>query len=176
LIAAFGRCECCLTDVPAFVECIETVSFESIVASVIRFGSGFEDEDIFDGNSVNVADSSELPVRNREISDVFSEEKADILPEHRIFDWEIDLKLPGLVPPFRPIYIYLKWIVLNSGNKLMKCWQKVLFTHQKHQQVLEFSLFRREITNELTVRNSFPLLLILDLIHRLRFARVFYEG
>ena len=74
------------------MECVETVSLESMVASVIRFGVGFEDEDIFDDDSVKVVDSSELPVRYREFSDVFSAEKADILPEHRKFDCEIELK------------------------------------------------------------------------------------
>ena len=76
----------------------------SFLASVIRFGEGFEDDDIFDQEVALTEDLTRLPECYAKFKDVFSENNADILPEHRRFDCEIELKSPDAVPPFRPIY------------------------------------------------------------------------
>lgn len=180
----FSRCDCYRAVTPAHVECLDVLSLGSVVASVVRFGEGLEDEEIFDGSEGEVKNMTELPVVYLEFRDVFSAMGADILPEHRKFDCEIELKSPDLVPPFRPIYnlsevdrIELKKYI---GEMLAKGFIRpskspagagVFFVPKKDKSKRLCVDYRW--LNELTVRNSFPLPLISDLIDRLRFAKVF---
>ena len=180
----FGRCDCINSEVPVSVDCSESVSLESVLASVIRFGVGFEDEEIFDGDLVKGSEDSELPVCYREFLDVFSAGKADILPEHRKFDCEIELKSPELVPPFRPIYNlsevdrielrqYIDEMLAKGFIRPSKSPAGAgVFFVPKKDKTKRLCVDYRGL-NELTVRNSFPLPLISDLIDRLRFAKVF---
>ena len=47
--------------------------------------------------------SSELPDQYKEYQDVFEKKNVDMLPQHRPYDYEIDLQ-EGTQPPFGPIY------------------------------------------------------------------------
>ena len=47
--------------------------------------------------------SNGLPDRYKEYQDVFEKKNADILPQHRLYDYGFDLQ-EGTQPPFGPIY------------------------------------------------------------------------
>ena len=180
----FCLCDCFLVDVLAHVDCLDVFSLESVVSSVIRFGEGLEDEEIFDGVLGKIDDSTKLPLMYMEFRDVFSAVKADILPEHRKFDCEIELKSPELVHPFRPIYnlsevdrIEFKRYIGEMRTKDFIRSSKspagagVFFVPKKDNSKRLCVDYRW--LNELTIRNSFPSPLISDLIDRLRFAKIF---
>lgn len=51
--------------------------------------------------------STGVPEEYHKYADVFSKSKADILPEHRLYDLKITLE-DGAAPPLGPIYLLLK--------------------------------------------------------------------
>ena len=91
----FNHCRC--NDSPL----IPNSNFDLDCGAVIRFGVGFDEDEVFDDVGVT-QDSSGLLDIYADFADVFSAQNADILPEHRKYDCEIILKSPDSIPPFRP--------------------------------------------------------------------------
>ena len=179
----FQRCKCIKNSnvTGFFVDSSSSIDMDC--ASVIRFGEGLEDEEVFD-DLLEQGEDSSLPKEYLEFKDVFSAKGADILPEHRKYDCEIILKSPDAVPPFRPIFNLSESdrIELKTWLEDMKAQKKIreskspagagVFFVPKKDKTKRLCVDYRWL-NELTVRNSFPLPLISDLIDRLRFAKVF---
>ena len=71
--------------------------------------------------------TTELPPKFAEFSDVFDPKNADELPPHRPYDCEIEL-LPGMSPPFGPIYplsrdeekLSLEYLEINTKRKFIR--------------------------------------------------------
>jgi hypothetical protein len=69
----------------------------------------------------------ELPHKYKAFIDVFDKDKANILPEHRLYDCPIDLQ-PGKEPPWGPIYnlspteleVLRKYIDENLRNSFIR--------------------------------------------------------
>lgn len=181
----FLNCSCCRVE----TKCVSIVEFclpvELDCASLIHFGEGLEDDEIYDDTPSNSSeDFSSLPEVYLDFKDVFSAAGADILPEHRKYDCEITLKSPDSVPPFRPIYslpeadrIELRKYITDMKAKgfiresSSPAGAGVFFVPKKDKTKRLCVDYRW--LNELTIRNSFPLPLINDLIDRLRFASIF---
>ena len=80
------------------------------------------DEDTFNDNV-----TIELPPKFADFSDVFDPKNADELPPHRPYDCEIEL-LPGMSPPFGPIYplskdeekLSLEYLEMNVKRKFIR--------------------------------------------------------
>lgn len=154
------------------------------LASVVRFCEDVELEDLYDEIPVGTEDWSRLPVNYGEFLDVFSGVRADILPAHRKFDCEIVLKESNAVPPFRPIYSLPEADRLELRKYITDMLQKGFIRESKSPAGAGVFFVPKKDTskrlcvdylllNELTVRNSFPLPLVSDLIDRLRYAKVF---
>ena len=183
---SFVNCECNkLKDIKPVVVLSYSSSLDQDCASVIRFGDGFEDDEILE-NKVDVSneDLTSIPEPYISFKDVFSVKEADLLPEHRKYDCEITLKSSDCVPPFRPIYslpeadrLELKKYITEMKAKgfiresSSPAGAGVFFVPKKDKTKRLCVDYRW--LNDLTVRNSFPLPLISDLIDRLRFAKIF---
>lgn len=100
---------------------------------------------------------------------------ADILPENRKFDCEIELKSSDLVPPFRPIYKLSEVDRIELKKEINEALAKgfirlskspagagVFFVPKKDSTKRSCVDYRW--LNELTVRNLYPMPLISDLI------------
>ena len=152
-------------------------------SAVIKFGEVMDDCDVFESCDSVVVDV-DLPLAYRDFVDVFSAVKADMLPEHRPYDCAITLKQPDCVPPFSPIYslseqdrISLKEYIdenLKKGfiRKSSSPAGAGVFFVPKKDGAKRLCVDYRGL-NELTVRNSFPMPLIADLLDRVRRAKVF---
>jgi hypothetical protein len=152
-------------------------------ASVIKFGEILDDSDIFDSVEPVVCDVV-LPVDYAQFEDVFSATKTDILPEHRLYDCEIQLKQPDSVPPYSPIYSLPEQDRLDLKKYIDEMLDKgfirksnspagagVFFVPKKDKSKRLCVDYRG--LNELTVRNSFPMPLISELLDRVRRAKIF---
>ena len=179
----FSNCSCEAGIVSGGID-LASPDVLSFVASVIRFGEGFEDDDIFDHDVNLFEDLTRLPECYTEFKDVFSETNADILPEHRRFDCEIELKSLDAVPPFRPIYNlgeadrtelkkYIEDMLAKGFIRASKspAGAAVFFVPKKDRSRRLCVDYRW--LNEMTVRNSFPLPLVSDLLDRLSRAKTF---
>ena len=124
-----------------------------------------------------------LPARYHDFSDVFEKKNADQLPEHRLYDCPIDLQ-EGAHPPFGPIYglaepelkalrEYLDENIAKGFIQPSKspAGAPILFVKKKDGS-LRLCVDYRGL-NRVTIRNRYPLPLILELLDRLRSARVF---
>jgi hypothetical protein len=124
-----------------------------------------------------------IPEKYATFADVFSKEKADILPEHRKYDCPIDLKEGGQ-PPFGPIYNLtqpeLKALKEYIDENLAKGFilhskspagAPILFVKKKDGS-LRLCVDYRGL-NSMTVKNRYPLPLIPQLLDQLSQAKVF---
>uniref|UniRef100_A0A8C6XG21 ribonuclease H n=1 Tax=Naja naja TaxID=35670 RepID=A0A8C6XG21_NAJNA len=104
-----------------------------------------------------------LPPELRDFADVFSEKEADGLPPHRPYDCPVDL-LPNASLP-------VEWFIRPSSSPLAA---PVLFVKKKTGDLRLCCNYCR--LNAITVRNRYPLPLILELMERLREATIFTKG
>ena len=125
----------------------------------------------------------QLPLEYHEFTSVFSEQLANILPQHRKFDIGIDLQ-EGKKVPWGPIYplseIELKTLRTYLDEQLTKgfiCPSKspagapIFFVKKKsgelHPVIDYWGL------NSITVKNRYPLPLIHEMLHRFSCAKIF---
>jgi hypothetical protein len=129
------------------------------------------------------AKKQKLPEIYREFSDVFSKERADLLPEHRKYDMKIELKT-GSQPPYGPIYNLtqdeLKALKEYLDENLAKGFivpskspagAPILFAKKKDGSLRLCVDYRK--LNSITVKDRFPIPLINSLIDRLQSAKIF---
>jgi len=179
----FPNCSCSNT-LPVSVANYDTSPVELDCAALIRFGEGFEDNDIYDDIPVVIEDFSDLPAAYLDFKDVFSAVYADILPEHRKYDCEIVFKDPSAIPPFRPIFNLPEADRAELSKQVNDLLRKGFIRYSKSPAgAAVFFVAKKDSSkrlcvdyrwlNALCVRNSFPLPLISDLITRLRNASIF---
>ena len=133
--------------------------------------------------SVKKDPESTIPDKYSAFSDIFSKEKAEILPQHRKYDCSIDIK-DGEHPPFGPIYNLtppeLKALREYIDENLAKGFIRhskspagapILFVKKKDGS-LRLCVDYRGL-NAITVKNRYPLPLISQLLDQLSKASVF---
>jgi hypothetical protein len=126
---------------------------------------------------------NDIPVVLHPYALVFSEEKANILPEHRIFDCAIEL-LPGVEPPHGRMYnltvsetTHLKeWVDDMEQKKFISPSASpyaapIFFVKKKDGSLRPCVDYRR--LNAITLRDRYPIPLISDLIRSLSTAKIF---
>lgn len=124
-----------------------------------------------------------VPKAYLEYADVFSEEAAAGLPDHRSFDHRMPL-MPGKTPPHGPLYklsenerkVLNDYIDENLKKGFIRysesqCSSPVLFVKKKDLS-LRLCVDYRGL-NAITVKNRYPLPLIQDLLDRLGLAVIF---
>ena len=124
-----------------------------------------------------------IPRKYAAFADVFSKEKADILPQHRKYDCSIDIK-DGKQPPFGPIYnltqpelkALREYIDENLAkgfirNSRSPAGAPILFVKKKDGS-LRLCVDYRGL-NALTIKNRYPLPLISQLLDQLSQAKIF---
>jgi hypothetical protein len=140
-------------------------------------------------NSINLDEDTQpslvrIPTEYQEFADVFSETKANQVPEHRPeFDMPIELK-PDCKPHFGPIYgmatsetIALKnYIAENLKKGFIRASKSpagspVLFVKKKDGSLRMCVDYRK--LNDITVKNRYPLPLISSILDRFRKSVIF---
>uniref|UniRef100_A0A670XUD3 ribonuclease H n=1 Tax=Pseudonaja textilis TaxID=8673 RepID=A0A670XUD3_PSETE len=130
-----------------------------------------------------VASAVSIPSELSDFSDVFSEQEADQLPPHRVYDCPVDL-IPGAPLPKGRLYSLSEPELVALREFLDKNLARgfirpsssplsapVLFVKKKSGELRLCCDYRR--LNSITVRNSYPLPLISELMERLREATIF---
>jgi hypothetical protein len=136
-----------------------------------------------------VARTKPCPVKNlvenpaQNFVDVFDKNKADQLPEHRPYDYLIDLE-EGHSPPFGPIYglagpdlqALRDYLIENLVKGFVQHSKSlvgapILFVKKKDGS-LKLCVDYRGL-NKITKKNRYPLPLILGLLDRLRTGKIF---
>ena len=114
---------------------------------------------------------------------VFSKQKADILPEHRFYDAPIDL-FPGVSPPWGPIYRLTqqeeKALEDYCNENLSKKWIQhskspagaPIFFVKKKDGSLQPCVDYKGLNN-ITIKNRYPLPLISSILVTLSKAKIF---
>ena len=133
--------------------------------------------------TINAVDPTSIPEQYQSYSDVFDKQKADMLPPHRSFDHRIPL-LEGKVPPFGPIYslsqteqaALKEYLDENLSKEFIVPLESpaaspILFVKKKDGS-LQLCVDYRWL-NEVTVKNRYPLLLIGDLLDKLKTAKIY---
>ena len=125
-----------------------------------------------------------LPARYNDFLDVFEKRNEDRLPAHQPYDCPIELE-DGAHPPFGPIYAlaepelealrtYLEENLAKGFIQPSKspAGAPILFVKKKDHGLLRLCVDYRGL-NKITLRNHYPLPLILTLLYRLRTGRIF---
>jgi hypothetical protein len=124
-----------------------------------------------------------LPKKYKDFANVFEKKKADQLPEHRPYNCPIDLE-EGQAPPFGPIYGLSKPELQALQNYLMENLAKGIIWHSKSLAGALILFVKKKDSslrlyvdycglNRITKKNRYPLPLILGLLDRLRFGKIF---
>ena len=122
-----------------------------------------------------------LSSKYEEFGDVFEKKNVDRLPEHRPYDCPIDLQ-EGASPPFGPIYGLSEPELQALRTYLDENLEKGFIQPSKSPTGAPILLVEKERwllcadyrgLNKITVRNRYPLPLILELLDRLRTGRIF---
>lgn len=171
-----------LVEIESEDESLDTLNLQLIKANDLE--SSLHVADLCPTISDEIVLCSAVRLDEDRISLGFSAVKADIIPEHRKFDCEIEFKSPELVPPFRPIYnlseVDRKELRLYIEDMLAKGFIRpskspagagVFFVRKKDSSKRLCVGYRW--LNELKVRNLFQLPMISDLADRLRYDKVF---
>ena len=126
---------------------------------------------------------TELPLIYQDLMDVGDKQQADKLPPHRPYDCPIEL-LPGASIPFGNIYPLagpeLKALKEYIEENLAKGFIRPssspagapIFFVKKKDGSLRPCIDYREL-NKITIKNRYPLPLILELLERVRHAKIF---
>jgi RNase H-like domain found in reverse transcriptase/Reverse transcriptase (RNA-dependent DNA polymerase)/Integrase zinc binding domain/Chromo (CHRromatin Organisation MOdifier) domain len=128
-------------------------------------------------------DLSKIPPEYHEFAKVFSQEEADKLPEHRLYDHKIRLK-DDTAPPWGPIYslspeelqALKEYIDINLQKGFIRhsqspCAAPILFA-KKPDGGLRLCVDYRGL-NKLTIKNRYPLPLINELFDRVGGAKYY---
>lgn len=128
-------------------------------------------------------DKEHIPTQYHQYLDVFSQQSADKLPPHRSFDHHIPLE-DSKSPPWGPIYSLSETELVALKDYLDDNLKKgfivpsespagapILFVKKKDGS-LRLCVDYRGL-NKITTKNRYPLLLISELLDRLRKAKVF---
>lgn len=128
-------------------------------------------------------DAAVIPHKYQSMATVFSEEEANILPEHRKYDMEIKLH-KNTNPPWGPIYnlsenelkVLREYIDDNLAKGFIRHSQSpagapILFVKKKDDS-LRLCVDYRGL-NSVTIKNRYPLPLIPEMIDQLKHATVF---
>jgi hypothetical protein len=142
-----------------------------------------EEVKAFQAGTDSAEKPAEIPREYRDFADVFSELKANNLPEHRTYDHKIELQ-EGAEPPFGPIYSLSEVELTTLKEYLQDNIEKgfirtstspagspVLFVKKKDGS-LRLCVDYRGLNN-ITHKDRYPLPLIGNLLDRLRGAKVF---
>jgi hypothetical protein len=127
--------------------------------------------------------SINIPAQYKEFQDVFEKKNADILPKHRSYDCDIDLK-NGAQPPFGPIYNLsqnelsaLKDYIEENLVKNFIQYSKsptgapILFVKKKDGSLQMYVDYHG--LNKITVKNCYPLPLIYGLFDQQGQANIY---
>lgn len=140
------------------------------------FYSDDDDED----NDINIED---IPIHYRDVSNVFSKSKADKLPPHRPVDCKIVLEDDATLHygPIYPLSEQESQALKEYIDDMLKkgfirpsespAGYPVLFRKKKDGSLRPCIDYKK--LNEVTVRNSYPIPLISDIIERVRGAKFF---
>ena len=124
-----------------------------------------------------------IPKEYLDLIDVFDAKEADVLPPHRPYDCKIDL-VPGAEPSVGNIYnlsgpelVALKTYLddaLEKGfirHSTSRMGSPIFFVKKKSGELRPVVDYRK--LNSITVKNSYPLPLITEILDRLSTAKVF---
>ena len=126
-----------------------------------------------------------LPKELEDFADVFSEEEATSLPEHTSYDHAIDM-LPGKEPPYKPIYaltvkeqeVLREYIESSLSRGLIRESKSPagapIFFIPKKDGTLRLCVDYRGL-NAITIKNRYPLPLIMENLDRLAGAKIFTQ-
>ncbi|KAL2005298.1 hypothetical protein VTN00DRAFT_2508 [Thermoascus crustaceus] len=124
-----------------------------------------------------------VPKEYWDFEEVFKKQGRGQLPEHQPWDYKIPLK-PGTQPVFKPIYplsekahkVLQKYVEKNLKQGYI--WHStspaeypILFVPKKNRKLQLYMDYHQ--LNNITVKNCYPLPLILELQDRLRKAKFF---
>ena len=128
-------------------------------------------------------DQGHIPEKYQSFNEVFDKKRADILPEHRVYDMEINLQ-PGKTPPWGPIYKTSEPELAAIRDYLQDNLEKGFIRHsqspagapiilaKKKDGSLRFCVDFRGL-NQITIKNRYPIPLIDNLFDRFREAKIF---
>ncbi|TPX37422.1 hypothetical protein SmJEL517_g00640 [Synchytrium microbalum] len=131
-----------------------------------------------------ISESMGIPVQYRDYSDVFSKEKADILPEHRKFDCGIELIHDAKLPQMKRIYhlshdeseelrLYVRDMEAKGFIQKSKSqFGAPVFFVPKKDGTKRLCVDYRDL-NEITVRDRYPIPLTKQLMDTLSSSRIF---
>ena len=131
----------------------------------------------------DVDETKILPRTYQEFQDVFSEDQAEILPQHRKYDCPIDL-VPDAKQPFKGIYqlspLETKALKDYIDENLKKGFIRpsksafgspIFFVPKKNKELRPCVDYRS--VNKITIKNRHPLPLITEMLDRVGKARIF---
>ena len=126
----------------------------------------------------------QVPPQFRQFMGIMSKEAADSLPEHRQYDYKIDLK-EGSTPPWGPIYplsetelkALREWLKeMENTGKIQRstspAGSPILFVQKPNSRGLRLCVDYRGL-NKITIPNRYPLPLMQELQDRVQGARWF---
>jgi hypothetical protein len=125
----------------------------------------------------------EISMQYHDFKDVFEMKNIDILLDHRLYDYTIELRNRAL-PSFRPIYnlpetelaVLHKYIHENLSKNFIRHSKSlaralILFIKKKDELLRMYMDYRG--LNKITKKNRFPSILILKLLEQLGSAKIF---